>query len=106
MLERSWLGLCAGGARECLTPSHWGAKLAPQLTPRQSAEIYTVRGRAALRGRGGGGEGGQPAICPGNESPPDELVCDWLLMLPADPLPRRLQGLCLHGLAGGGTALS
>ena len=59
MLERSWLGLCAGGARECLTPSHWGAKLAPQLTPRQSAEIYTgARAGGAAGEGGGGGRGG------------------------------------------------
>ena len=31
----------AEGRSMCLTPSHWGAKLAPQLTPKQSAEIYT-----------------------------------------------------------------
>lgn len=31
----------AEGNRLCVTPSRWGAKLALQLTPQESAEIYT-----------------------------------------------------------------
>lgn len=32
---------CAEGNRLCVTSSRWGAKLAPQLAPEESAEIYT-----------------------------------------------------------------
>ncbi|PRW33020.1 ubiquitin-like modifier-activating enzyme ATG7 isoform X1 [Chlorella sorokiniana] len=36
-----WMKEVSEGNRLCVTPSRWGAKLAPQLTPQQSAEIYT-----------------------------------------------------------------